>query len=93
MRICTAVSKRGARLAAAGLAAIVERTGKVAQCTAAVDGTPFDKHPHFEQYLSEALAELLPSNGVCLVSAQDGSGRGAAITAAVAKRPKHATLG
>ena len=54
--------------------------------TVAVDGTLFKKHPTFQQHMEECLSELVPQYEVKLMLAEDGSGVGAALAAAVAKR-------
>ncbi|XP_001635171.2 hexokinase-2 isoform X2 [Nematostella vectensis] len=85
--ICTAVSKRAARLASAGLATIVKKT-KAYNSTIAIDGTLFKKHPKFKPYMQEALKELLPDSHLKLMLSEDGSGKGAALIAAVAAHTK-----
>ena len=57
--------------------------------TVAVDGSLFKKHPTFKRYMQLALDEFLPTTHVKLRLAEDGSGRGAALVAAVAKRLGH----
>lgn len=52
--------------------------------TVAVDGTLFKKHPRFKGYMETALKELLPESNVKLMLSEDGSGKGAALVAAVA---------
>ena len=47
-RVCEAVSKRAARLAATGVVALVEKIDKLSGCTVAVDGSLYEKHPTFE---------------------------------------------
>jgi len=84
-RVCTSVSKRAARLAAAGLAAIVEKIQKPT-CTIAVDGSLFKLHPKFKGYMQETIQELLPESNIKLMLSEDGSGKGAALIAAVAAR-------
>ncbi len=54
--------------------------------TIAVDGSLFKKHPKFKTYMEETLAELVPHCRVKLMLSEDGSGRGAALVAAVASR-------
>lgn len=54
--------------------------------TIAVDGTLFKKHPKFKGYMEETLVELVPECKVQLMLSEDGSGRGAALVAAVASR-------
>lgn len=54
----------------------------------AVDGTLFKKHPQFKCYMQSAMLEVLPQSNVKLMSSEDGSGKGAALVAAVAVRMK-----
>ena len=44
-RVCASVSKRAARLAAAGVVALVKKINKLDGCTVAVDGSLYRKHP------------------------------------------------
>ena len=46
-RVCAAVSTRAARLAAAGIVALVGKINKLDGCSVAVDGTLYKKHPTF----------------------------------------------
>ncbi len=46
-RVCEAVSTRAARLAAAGIVALVKKIDKLNGCTVAVDGSLYKKHPTF----------------------------------------------
>ena len=43
-------------------------------------------HPKFKGYMEETLLELAPECKVKLMLSEDGSGRGAALVAAVASR-------
>ena len=52
-------------------------------CTVAIDGTLFKKHPKLSGIMRNTLDEVLPSNKIRLVESEDGSGRGAAIIAAI----------
>ena len=54
--------------------------------TVAVDGSLFKKHPKFKSYMAETLVELVPECKVKLMLSEDGSGKGAALVAAVASR-------
>eukprot|EP00794_Sanderia_malayensis_P005743 gene5743-6445_t len=83
--VCDMISMRSARLAAAGLATIIKRLEKN-KLTIAIDGSLFKKHPKFKGYMEEALTELVPSCNVKLMLSEDGSGKGAALVAAVAAR-------
>ncbi|CAB3982158.1 hexokinase HKDC1, partial [Paramuricea clavata] len=82
-QICQVMSERAACLAAAGLAAIVKKIGR-SHCTIAVDGSLFKKHPKFKTYMESTLGELLPGKHIKLMLSEDGSGKGAALVAAVA---------
>lgn len=84
-RVCAAVSIRAARLAAAGIATIVKKTENYTT-TIAVDGSLFKKHPQFKRYMEETLSELLPQANITLMLSEDGSGKGAALVAAVASK-------
>lgn len=46
-RVCEAVSKRAARLAATGVVALVDKIKKLGGCTVAVDGSLYEGHPKF----------------------------------------------
>uniref|UniRef100_A0A8B9GEW3 hexokinase n=1 Tax=Amazona collaria TaxID=241587 RepID=A0A8B9GEW3_9PSIT len=86
--VCGAVSKRAAQLCGAGLAAIVEkkrenRGVERLQITVGVDGTLYKLHP---QVLQETVKELAPQCDVTFMLSEDGSGKGAALITAVAKR-------
>ena len=48
-RVCEAVSTRAARLAAAGIVALVKKINKIDCCTAAVDGYLYRQHPKFSK--------------------------------------------
>lgn len=48
-QVCEAVSTRAARLAGAGIVALVEKIGKIDSCTVAVDGSLYKVHPMFSQ--------------------------------------------
>ncbi|NWT98592.1 HXK1 protein, partial [Urocynchramus pylzowi] len=89
--VCGAVSRRAARLCGAGLAAVVEkkrenRGVERLQITVGVDGTLYKLHPHFSRILRETVKELAPQCDVTFMLSEDGSGKGAALITAVAKR-------
>ncbi|XP_072725816.1 hexokinase HKDC1-like isoform X2 [Ciconia boyciana] len=89
--VCGAVSKRAAQLCGAGLAAIAEkkrenRGVERLQITVGVDGTLYKLHPHFSRVLRETVKELAPQCDVTFMLSEDGSGKGAALITAVAKR-------
>ncbi|NXL42537.1 HXK2 protein, partial [Podilymbus podiceps] len=89
--VCQTVSLRAAQLCAAGLAAVVEKMREnrgLAQLavTVGVDGTLYKMHPHFSQHLQQMLRDLAPKCTVTFLQSEDGSGKGAALVAAVACR-------
>ncbi|CAI5774554.1 hexokinase HKDC1 isoform X1 [Podarcis lilfordi] len=89
--VCGSVSKRAAQLCGAGLAAIVEkirdnRNLEHLKTTVGVDGTLYKLHPHFSRILQETVKELAPQCDVTFMLSEDGSGKGAALITAVAKR-------
>ncbi len=88
--VCEMVRRRAARISAAALAAVVlKMDGRLARRhTIAIDGSVFEKMPGFEADMRLALAELLGprASRIRLTLAKDGSGKGAAIVAAVAAK-------
>ncbi|NWI19170.1 HXK1 protein, partial [Crypturellus soui] len=89
--VCGAVSTRAARLCGAGLAAVVEKRrqsqgAERLEVTVGVDGTLYKLHPHFSRVLQETVKELAPQCDVTFMLSEDGSGKGAALITAVAKR-------
>ncbi|KAM4852087.1 hexokinase HKDC1 [Thomomys bottae] len=93
--VCGAVSRRAAQLCGAGLAAIVEKRREDQglehlKITVGVDGTLYKLHPHFSRVLQEMVKELAPKCDVAFMLSEDGSGKGAALITAVAKRLQQA---
>ncbi|XP_021562174.1 putative hexokinase HKDC1 [Carlito syrichta] len=89
--VCGAVSQRAAQLCGAGLAAIMEKRREDQglehlKITVGVDGTLYKLHPHFSRILQETVKELAPQCDVTFLLSEDGSGKGAALITAVAKR-------
>ncbi|NXS29588.1 HXK2 protein, partial [Pomatostomus ruficeps] len=89
--VCQAVSLRAAQLCAAGLAAVVEKMREnrgldQLSVTVGVDGTLYKLHPRFSQNLQKTLKDLAPNCNVSFLLSEDGSGKGAALVAAVACR-------
>uniref|UniRef100_A0A663FF79 hexokinase n=1 Tax=Aquila chrysaetos chrysaetos TaxID=223781 RepID=A0A663FF79_AQUCH len=90
-KVCQTVSLRAAQLCAAGLAAVVEkmrenRGSAQLAVTVGVDGTLYKMHPRFSQHLQQMLRDLAPNCTVTFLQSEDGSGKGAALVAAVACR-------
>uniref|UniRef100_A0A672TJJ4 hexokinase n=1 Tax=Strigops habroptila TaxID=2489341 RepID=A0A672TJJ4_STRHB len=89
--VCQTVSLRAAQLCAAGMAAVVEKMRENRGLdqlivTVGVDGTLYKMHPHFSQNLQQTLQVLAPKCSVTFLQSEDGSGKGAALVAAVACR-------
>ncbi|NXA64894.1 HXK3 protein, partial [Mohoua ochrocephala] len=89
--VCQAVSLRAAQLCAAGLAAVVEKMRENRglerlSISVGVDGTLYKLHPCFSHNLQKTLKELAPNCDVSFHLSEDGSGKGAALVAAVASR-------
>ncbi|NXR16081.1 HXK3 protein, partial [Semnornis frantzii] len=89
--VCQTVSLRAAQLCAAGLAAVVEKIREnrgLARLavTVGADGTLYKMHPHFSRHLQQTLRDLAPNCAVTFLQPEDGSGKGAALVAAVACR-------
>jgi hexokinase len=84
--ICESVSKRSARLVASALASLILRIGDE-DITIGVDGSVYRFHPCYDALMTEAIKELIPETfKFKFVLSEDGSGRGAALVAAVASR-------
>ncbi|KAJ3310149.1 glucokinase [Boothiomyces sp. JEL0838] len=83
--VCELVGTRAARLAAAGVAALVTKINRLDACTVAIDGSLFEHYPHFGNRMRDALRELLgiTAENILLEQARDGSGQGAALIAAL----------
>lgn len=99
-RLSAMIATRGARLCACGVAAICRKRGTKTGHVAA-DGSVANKHPQFKARWAEALGEILgwdkerSEDPIVLTSAEDGSGVGAAVIAAmtVERKAKGVTAG
>jgi hexokinase len=90
-RLAELIGTRAARLSACGVAAICKKKGWKT-CHVGADGSVFNKYPHFKVRGAQALKEILdwPANKgkgkgdpVEILPAEDGSGVGAALIAAL----------
>ncbi|XP_003451457.2 hexokinase-2 [Oreochromis niloticus] len=89
--VCDTISSRSAHLCAAALATLVNRIRNNRkldhlETTVGVDGTVYRKHPTFSSKLQKAMRLLAPQCNITFFVSEDSSGKGAAITAAVAQR-------
>ncbi|XP_056643429.1 hexokinase type 2 isoform X1 [Diorhabda sublineata] len=84
--ICECISRRSAHLVSAGLAVLLNKMDEK-KVTVGIDGSVYRFHPHFHNLMMEKIKELAdPSIQFDLMLSEDGSGRGAALVAAVAAR-------
>ena len=87
--ICRIISLRAARISAASLVAVITKIDPtmMRNHTVAIDGSVYEKYPNFAERMKDAMRETLgrPVSRVKMVLAKDGSGKGAAIIAAVAR--------
>jgi hexokinase len=96
-RLAELIGTRAARLSACGVAAICKKKN-IRSCHVGADGSVFQKYPHFKARGAVALREILDwSDGepdpVEVKAAEDGSGVGAALIAALTiKRVKAGNL-
>lgn len=85
------IGTRAARLSACGVAAIAKKKG-YKTCHVGADGSVFNKYPHFKARGAQALREILDwpekksskeEDPIEILAAEDGSGVGAALIAAL----------
>ncbi|KAF1977085.1 hypothetical protein BU23DRAFT_500805 [Bimuria novae-zelandiae CBS 107.79] len=88
-RLAELIAVRGARLCACGVAAICLKEG-IEKGHVAADGSVANKHPKFKKRWAKALGEILDweekglqEDPIIITSAEDGSGVGCAIIAAM----------
>jgi len=86
--ICQRVSTRAAYLVSTAVATLLNRMQRE-HTTVGVDGSVYRHHPHFHNIMVRKIRELTdPKYSFDLMLSEDGSGRGAALVAAVAHRQK-----
>ena len=99
-RLAELIGTRAARLSACGIAAICKKKN-IESCHVGADGSVFNKYPHFKARGAQALREILDwpakkrkdEDPVEIIAAEDGSGVGAALIAALTiKRVKEGNL-
>uniref|UniRef100_A0A0N4ZES1 Phosphotransferase n=1 Tax=Parastrongyloides trichosuri TaxID=131310 RepID=A0A0N4ZES1_PARTI len=84
--VCSIVSTRAAHLCAVGIATLINRINKP-MVTVGIDGSVYRFHPTFPELLDQKVEELVnPGLDFQIMLSHDGSGRGAALVAAVATR-------
>lgn len=96
-RLAELIGTRAARISACGVAAICKKKD-IESCHVGADGSVFTKYPHFKARGAQALREILDwapneKDKVIIMAAEDGSGVGAALIAALTlKRIKAGNL-
>ncbi|KDN42395.1 putative hexokinase [Tilletiaria anomala UBC 951] len=86
------IGTRAARLSSCGIAALVTKMGLTEQgCGVGADGSLYSKYPKFPERLQQALVDIFGENGkkIQVRQAEDGSGVGSAIIAAMTKARKY----
>ncbi|ODV61558.1 hexokinase 2 ASCRUDRAFT_75550 [Ascoidea rubescens DSM 1968] len=92
------IGTRASRLSICAVAAIYQKRGFTKTVHAAADGSVFNKYPDFQSRATQALADIfdwkMPKDQypIVLVPAEDGSGAGAAIIAALTENRIEAGL-
>ncbi|KAF8558656.1 hexokinase [Imleria badia] len=89
------IGRRAARLSSCGIAAIVKKMGYLEEgCSVGADGSLYNKYPGFADRVHEGLQDIFGEKGRNIVThhAEDGSGVGSAIIAAMTKIRKDADL-
>ena len=96
-RLAELIGTRAARLSACGVAAICKKKN-IETCHVGADGSVFNKYPHFKARGAVALREIFDwkvgeKDPISILAAEDGSGVGAALIAALTiKRVKAGNL-
>ncbi|XP_046391832.1 hexokinase-2-like [Ischnura elegans] len=85
--ICELVSNRSALLLSVCLATLIRRMSRP-DTTIAVDGSLYKNHPRLPTLMNKYISLLAPGRKFQLMLAEDGSGKGAALIAAIAVRLK-----
>jgi len=84
--ICEVVSRRASFMASAGITALLKKMD-YKNVVIAIDGSLFRHHPHFKNVMHSRISQLMGIDYTFeLLLSEDGSGRGAALVAAVLKR-------
>ncbi|KAI0672054.1 hexokinase [Trametes maxima] len=89
------VARRAARLSACGIAAIVSKMNYLDEgCAVGADGSLYKKYPMFAERIHEGLQDIFGEKGKNIVTcdAEDGSGIGSAIVAAMTKARRDAGI-
>jgi len=81
--VCEAVLRRASMLASAGITALLKKMD-YKDVVVAIDGSLFRYHPHFKNVMHSRISQMMGIDyNFDLMMSEDGSGRGAALVAAV----------
>lgn len=84
--LCECIAKRAAKLVAIGLSSLINRIDEPS-VVVGIDGSVYRCHPKFDAYMRETMQKFVnPNKKFDIMLSEDGSGRGAALVAAVASR-------
>ena len=84
--VCEVISRRASFMASAGITALLKKMD-YKDVVIAIDGSLFRYHPHFKNVMQSRISQLMGIDyKFDLMLSEDGSGRGAALVAAVLKR-------
>ncbi|KAI1286801.1 Hexokinase HKDC1 [Halotydeus destructor] len=81
------VANRGAVLASILLSALIERINRP-EVTVAFDGSLYKHHPRIKKLLVDYITALAPGRQFSLILAEDGSGKGSGLVAAVVDKQR-----
>lgn len=79
------ISNRAAQLVSVCISTLLKRMDRP-YVAVAVDGSVFKHHPRIAKLMNKYIALLAPAHQFSLMIAEDGSGKGSALTAAIAAR-------
>ena len=90
--VCECVSRRAGFMVSAGITALLKKMD-YHDVVVAIDGSVFGHHPHFPNIMKSRISQLMGIDyKFDLMLSADGSGRGAALVAAVLHQQKQAEL-
>ncbi|XP_013168641.1 PREDICTED: hexokinase-2-like [Papilio xuthus] len=83
--VARVISNRAAQLVSVCVAWLLRRMARE-RVAVAVDGSVYKRHPRIQHLMNKYVALLAPEHPFTLLGAEDGSGKGSALTAAIAAR-------
>ncbi|RVE52894.1 hypothetical protein evm_002371 [Chilo suppressalis] len=83
--VAAIISNRAAQLVSVCIATLLRRMSRP-YVVVAVDGSVYKRHPRIQALMRRYIALLAPQHRFSLLAAEDGSGKGSALTAAIAAR-------